>query len=83
MFFLGADYGRYLNWQYIFVLFIYLHIINFKILKAKEGNVFFNLKTSKELLYFIIFLYGFVWSVPHCCDKNYSFLYDKLAITLF
>ena len=83
VFFLGADFGRYLNWQYIFVFFIYLHIINFKILKAKEGNVFFNLKTSKELLYFIIFLYGFVWSVPHCCDKNYSFLYDKLAIILF
>lgn len=83
VFFLGADYGRYLNWQYIFVLFIYFHIINFKILKIKERNIFFSLKSPKELMYFIIFLYGFVWSVPHCCDKNYSFLYDKLTNILF
>tara|TARA_Y100000816_G_scaffold219954_1_gene165009 strand:- start:810 stop:2003 length:1194 start_codon:yes stop_codon:yes gene_type:complete len=83
VFFLGADYGRYLNWQYMFVLFIYFHIINFKILKIKEKNIFFNLKSPKELMYFVIFIYGFVWSVPHCCDKNYSFLYDKLANILF
>ncbi len=81
--FLGADYGRYLNWQYMFVLFIYFHIINFKILKIKEKNIFFNLKSPKELMYFVVFIYGFVWSVPHCCDKNYSFLYDKLANILF
>lgn len=83
VFFLGADYGRYMNWQYIFFLFIYLHIINFKILKINEKNHFFNLKVSKIFLFLIIFLYGFVWSVPHCCDKNYSFLYDKLLNNLF
>ena len=83
VFFLGADYGRYLNWQYMFVLFIYFHIINFKILKIREKNIFFNNKFPKELMYFFIFLYGFIWSVPHCCDKNYSFLYDKLVNILF
>ncbi|MAH89845.1 MAG: hypothetical protein CMI78_01150 [Candidatus Pelagibacter sp.] len=67
----------------MFVLFIYFHIINFKILKIKEKNIFFNLKSPKELMYFVVFIYGFVWSVPHCCDKNYSFLYDKLANILF
>ena len=82
VFFLGADYGRYLNWNYMFFLFIYLHIINFKILKTANKNNFFKFKISRSFFYTIILLYGFVWSVPHCCDKNYSFLLDKLINNL-
>ena len=83
VFYLGADYGRYLNWQYMFVLLIYLHLINFKFLKQDNKNYFFDSKIPKQMLYIIIFLYGFTWSVPHCCDKNYSFLYDKLIAFIF
>ena len=83
VFYLGADYGRYLNWLYMFVLLIYLHLINFKFLKQDNKNYFFDSKIPKQMLYFIIFLYGFTWSVPHCCDKNYSFLYDKLIAFIF
>ncbi len=83
VFFLGADYGRYLNWIYLFCLLIYLHVINFNILKANNKNNFFNFKVYKSLLYLAIFLYGFLWSVPHCCDKNYSILLDKVFNQLF
>lgn len=83
VFFLGVDYGRYLNWIYIFCLFIYLYVINFNILISREKNNFFNSKVSKLFLYLIIFFYGFVWSVPHCCDTNYIFLFDKLFNQLF
>ena len=83
VFYLGVDYGRYLNWQYMFVLLLYLHLINFKFLKQDNKNYFFDSKIPKQMLYVIIFIYGFTWSVPHCCDKNYLFLYDKLFGLIF
>lgn len=83
VFYLGVDYGRYLNWQYMFVLLLYLHLINFKFLKQDNKNYFFDSKIPKQILYVIIFIYGFTWSVPHCCDKNYAFLYDKLIGLIF
>ena len=83
VFYLGVDYGRYLNWQYMFVLLLYLHLINFKFLKQDNKNYFFDSKIPKQMMYVIIFIYGFTWSVPHCCDKNYLFLYDKLIGLIF
>ena len=83
VFYLGVDYGRYLNWQYMFVLLLYLHLINFKFLKQDNKNYFFDSKIPKQMLYVIIFIYGFTWSVPHCCDKSYLFLYDKLFGLIF
>ena len=50
VFFLGVDYGRSLNWIYIFCLFIYLYVINFNILISREKNNFFNSKVSKLFL---------------------------------
>lgn len=82
VFYLGVDYGRYLNWQYMFVLLLYLHLINFKFLKQNNKNYFFDSKIPKQILYVIIFIYGFTWSVPHCCDKS-AFLYDKLIGLIF
>ena len=82
VFYLGVDYGRYLNWQYMFVLLLYLHLINFKFLKQDNKNYFFDSKIPKQMLYVIIFIYGFTWSVPHCCDKS-AFLYDKLIGLIF
>ena len=66
-----------------FVLFIYFHIINFKILKIREKNIFFKIISKRAYVFFYFSLWVSIWSVPHCCDKNYSFLYDKLVNILF
>ena len=83
VFVLGADYGRYIHWQYICYLLIYIYTLNLKILKQPDVNYLFKNKINYLVLSCIIFFYSFFWTVPHCCDRNFSFLYDKLFINLF
>ena len=83
VFVLGGDYGRYIHWQYICYLLIYIYTLNSKILEQPSNNNFFKNKINYLILSSVIFFYSFFWSVPHCCDKNYSFLYDKIFIRLF
>ena len=82
VFLLGADYGRYLQWQYMFYILIYLKVIKLKLLKFNNKNLIFTSKIPFSLLYLIIFFYGFFWSIPHCCEKNFSFLFDKIFLKL-
>jgi hypothetical protein len=82
VFLLGADYGRYFQWQYMFYLLIYLKVINLKILKYNRTNRIFSYKIPFVLVYLIVFFYGFFWSVPHCCEKDFSFLFDKIFLKL-
>ena len=82
VFLLGADYGRYLQWQYMFYILIYLKVIKLKLLKFNNKNLIFTSKIPLSLLYLIIFFYGFFWSIPHCCEKNFSFLFDKIFLKL-
>ena len=82
VFLLGADYGRYIQWQYMFYLLIYLKVLNLKMLKGSEGNFIFKSKIPFFLFYLIIFFYGFFWSVPHCCVSDFSFLFDKMFLKL-
>ena len=82
VFFLGADYGRYIQWQYMFYLLIYLKVIQLKLFKFKGGNLIINSKIPLILFCLIIFFYGFFWSVPHCCEKDFSFLFDKIFFKL-
>jgi len=32
---------------------------------------------KKPLGLLIIFLFGFTWTVPHCCNTNLKFIYQK------
>lgn len=80
VFLLGADYGRYIQWQYMFYLLIYLKVLNLKMLKSNNENYIFNNKIPFFLFYLIIFFYGFFWTVPHCCVNNFSFLFDKVFL---
>ena len=82
VFLLGADYGRYFQWQYMFYLLIYLKVINLKLLKYNRGNKIFSSKIPFFIFYLTIFFYGFFWSVPHCCEKDFSFLFDKIFLKL-
>jgi len=83
VFVLGADYGRYLQWQYFCYLLIFIYIINSKILVQNNKNNFFKFKVNYLFLSTVIFFYSFFWTVPHCCDKKYSFLFDKIFLKIF
>lgn len=82
VFLLGADYGRYMQWQYMLFLLIYLKVINLNILKMSQKNVNLLKKIPYHVCYFVIIIYGFFWSVPHCCEKDFSFLFDKVFLRL-
>ena len=66
----------------MFYLLIYLKVINLKILKYNRTNRIFSYKIPFVLVYLIVFFYGFFWSVPHCCEKDFSFLFDKIFLKL-
>ena len=74
LYYIGADYGRYLHVSYISSILIYYFLLN-------RGIIFrnnFSLKLSKILLISLIFIYSFTWTVPHCCESNPKFNYRKL-----
>jgi hypothetical protein len=74
VFLFGSDYGRYIHWQYIIILFIYFHCLNSKNFSQNNTNYFFSGKIKKYILFVIIFFYGFVWSVPYYGDQNIKIL---------
>ena len=48
----------------------------------KENNFFKNLKFKPKILVLIIFLYGFTFTVPHCCNNNFKFNYKKIVLKI-
>ena len=82
VFLLGGDYGRYIQWQYMFYLLIYLKVIKLNLLNFNKNNRIFSFKVPFFLFYLCIFFYGFFWTVPHCCEKNFSFLFDKILLNV-
>ncbi len=85
VFLFGTDFGRYIHWQYIIILFIYFHCANSKNFLQKNKNHFFSIKIKKYILFVIIFFYGFFWSVPHYGYQNVKILsvYERLFSYFF
>ena len=54
-------------------LIFYFNAISTKFLIA--GEELNNIK--KPIAGLIIFLFGFTWTVPHCCKTNLKFVYQK------
>ncbi len=74
IYFIGADYGRYMHLAYLSLLICYFKAISTKFLIVEKKN-FYN--TRKSFIFLIIFLYGFTWTIPHCCNNNFKFIYQK------
>ena len=71
IFYMGADWGRYIYISYICSLIITLFLLKNNILI--QGKItFFNFAISKPLFVMIIFIYCFGWTVPICCEKNFK-----------
>ena len=70
---IGADWGRYLYISYTSSLIILIFILSNNIcfieekIKPIKNNIY-----SKSLFIIAILFYGFGWSVPVCCEKNFK-----------
>ena len=71
IFYMGADWGRYIYISYICSLIITLFLLKNNILIQKKIT-FFNPVISKPLFVIIIFIYCFGWTVPICCEKKFK-----------
>ena len=80
LFYIGSDYGRYLHIIYLSFLMIYYTALNNKLIitNTPKIKIFKNLKIKLYVTYFIIFLYGFTFTVPHCCSNKFKFIYSNL-----
>jgi hypothetical protein len=75
IYFIGIDYGRYLHITYLSLLIIIYSFYN----KLNFSNFFFqNFKIKKFVLILVIFLYGFTWTIPHCCGTKLKFNFRNL-----
>ena len=85
MYYLGVDYGRYLHLTYISSIIVYALALKNKILFVslpKKNSLIKNFQFKPKILILIIFLYGFTFTVPHCCNNNFKFNYKKLVIKI-
>jgi len=70
---IGADWGRYLYISYTSSLIILIFCLSNNIcfieekIKPIKNNIY-----SKSLFIIAILFYGFGWSVPVCCEKNFK-----------
>lgn len=85
VFLLGEDYGRYIHWQYIIILFIYLHCLSSRKFFQNDKNYFFNKKIKKYILFIVLYFYSFFWSVPIYGPANIKILgvYKNLFSAFF
>ena len=73
IYFVGVDYGRYMHITYLSLLILYFKAVSAKFLVVNNelGNI------RKPLAVLIVFLFGFTWTIPHCCNTNFKLVYQK------
>ena len=74
LYFIGADYGRYLHISYISSILIYYYLLGEGLIKREKISI----KLRKFILIPIILIYSFTWTVPHCCESKPKFNFRKL-----
>ena len=72
IFYMGADWGRYLYIAYSSSLIVTLFLIKNNILNQKNEIIFVNKFISRPIFILIIFVYCFGWTVPICCEKKFK-----------
>ena len=84
LYYVGVDYGRYLHLTYLSSIIIYAVALQNKVIifDLPKNNYFKKFTIKPFVLVFIIFLYGFTFTVPHCCNNNFKFNYKKLVLKI-
>ena len=73
---IASDWGRYYFWTYISSLLIYFYCKKYKVIEFKKTRIN-KLFRNRFSIFLIVFLYGFTWTVPHCCGNNFKLIYQK------
>ena len=73
IYYIGADYGRYMYIGYISMMIVYFKCLSTRFLVERKKIEISN----KFFAAVIIFLFGFTWTIPHCCNNNLKFIYEK------
>lgn len=78
IYYIGADYGRYMYITYVSTLILYFKALSTKLIIIDQ-NYFesLKLKSKKYIFIILIFLYSFTWTVPHCCNNSFKLIYKK------
>ena len=81
LYYLGVDYGRYLHLTYMSSIIVYTIALRNKVIifLPKKKSLITNINFKPKILVIIIFLYGFTFTVPHCCNNNFKFNYKNLV----
>ena len=85
LYYIGVDYGRYMHLTYLSLLILYFIALQEKIIicylpKVKTIKKV-NIKSSIILL--CLFLYGFTFTIPHCCNNKFKFNYSNLITKIY
>ncbi len=80
LYYLGVDYGRYMHLSYISLIIMLSVGLKNKVISFTfpKNSIFLNLKLKSSLLFVLIFLYGFTFTIPHCCNNELKFNYSKI-----
>ena len=81
LYYLGVDYGRYLHLTYMSSIIVYAIALRNRVIifLPKKKGLISNINFKPKILVIIIFLYGFTFTVPHCCNNNFKFNYKNLV----
>ena len=84
LYYLGVDYGRYLHLTYISLIIMYSIALQKKVLVFSFPKIqyFKKLKIKSISLLIIIFIYGFTFTIPHCCNNNFKFNYSNVVMKI-
>lgn len=73
IYYLGADWGRYLHIAYMSSLIFTFFCINNKIFNYKNEKISLKNNLFTRIIFMVaLFVYCFGWTVPVCCEKNFK-----------
>ena len=73
IYYLAADWGRYLYISYMSSLILIIFCLTNNIFYIKRKNLVDKDNMLVKILFIIsIIIYGFGWTVPICCEKNFK-----------
>ena len=78
LYYIGVDYGRYMHLTYISFILIYFTSLQEKILETKLPKFLNQKNFNPKIILLVIFLYGFTFTIPHCCANKPKFVYEKI-----
>tara|TARA_B100000989_G_C19478852_1_gene444185 strand:+ start:97 stop:1272 length:1176 start_codon:yes stop_codon:yes gene_type:complete len=79
LYYIGVDYGRYMHLTYLSLIILYFIAVQEKIIICHSPKV----KTIKKAninfatILLFLFLYGFTFTIPHCCSSKFKFNYSN------